>query len=77
MCTGVLSTVILDRRPAPEVLNAAAVGSDRVVKIADLHDGRVQVSCFTPLRCDHPSLLDALREVSLSQRRDLDSMKVV
>ena len=75
MCTGVLSTIILDRRPAPDVLKPDAISSERVVTIANLHDGRVHVSCFTPLKCDHPTLLEALREVSVAQRKVLDSLK--
>ncbi len=75
MCTGVRSTVVLDARPAIEVLEQFTARNGRVVSVTDLVDGRVHVDCFGPLRCDQDDLVSALRVLSIAQRNDLDALR--
>ena len=74
MCTGVRSTIVLDSLPPQDTWVSFQERSDRRVKVMELVDGRVHVECFSPVPCDHPDLIGALREISVSLRGELDAL---
>ncbi len=76
MCTGVRTTIVLDSLPQKETWLPFTSKTDRSVQVIDLRDGRVHVECFTPVPCDHADLVGELRSIAISQRNELDALRV-
>jgi hypothetical protein len=74
MPTGVQSSVTLQTTPQPEAWRAFTSHAERVVSIVELPDGRVHISCFSPISMHHPDLRSALHTLADSVRIDLDNL---
>ena len=75
MCTGVQSSVVLDVAPSLEKLNVLGDSSGRTVTITNLNDGRVHVSCFSPVESTHANLGAALRSLADQLKADLAGLR--
>jgi ferredoxin-fold anticodon binding domain-containing protein len=75
MSTGVQSSVVLDRAPTPEMLDVFGNLFGRTVTVTNLNDGRVHVSCFSPVEPMHADLGAALRSAANQLRDDLAGLR--
>ena len=76
MLTGVKSSVILEMAPDSIVLDEFAARNGCVVNVIDLADGRVKIESFAPVECENADVVTELRQLSLSQRGDLDALRL-
>jgi hypothetical protein len=77
MCTGVHSSVVFDNAPNAQSLSdfEQASGSGRTVTVTELGDGRVHVSCFSPVESTHADLAGALRVSSDQLKLELAGLR--
>ena len=71
MCTGVHSTVVLDRAPSAETLRKFEEIDERKLTVTLLADGRAHVSCFSPVEPTHSELAFQLRNSSEKLKSDM------
>ncbi len=76
MLTGVKSSVILEMVPDSIVLDEFAARNGCVVNVIDLGDGRVKIESFAPVECENADVVTELRQLSLTQRGDLDALRL-
>ena len=76
MLTGVKSSVILEMAPDSIVLDEFAARNGCVVNVIDLGDGRVKIESFAPVECENTDVVTELRQLSLTQRGDLDALRL-
>ncbi len=74
MCTGVRSSVTLDKLPEAETWKAFDGNPNYDVTVTRLCDGRFHVACFAAVAPLHPDLRNALRDKATTLRSALDRL---
>jgi hypothetical protein len=75
MSTGVQSSVVLDSSPTQEMLDVFGNLFGRTITVTNLTDGRVHVSCFSPVESMHADLGAALRSSAIQLKADLAGLR--